>query len=452
MKIRQSIFKQIYFFLQLIRKEPIQSTLKDLNISLYSDILFLKNIQFTRLKECLIHAIEHVPYYKDSYKTFKEEIYNLNDWDDCNILMERLPVLRKQDFINNRSTFFSDDIHLRKTYQNKTSGSMGNPVIYPCDQLSWAYRHAAVYRSLKIFNIDIGEPYAYFFGQHWSGKLKVRMKDFVFNRVRVNAFDLNLENTPYYYHKLKRRKVTHFIGYPNTITEFLVNCKHLNLDLSVLPLKLIVTTAETLTDENKKLIESIAKVPCADQYGCAEAGIIACAGVEGYMHLTMENVWFRTDMNGNIYVTDLFLRSCPLINYEIGDKSGGIVENHPELKQKHFVIKNILGRTQEDIILSNGKIINSHIPNYIFKNVGDDWGIVKFRFYFLKNSNKVRLYIKVLSALSADQLDSIYQSSKLFFGNDVELEVFESESFPVLPNAKHRIMVVLNSFDEIKLN
>jgi|GEM_PF-4609576 len=433
-------YKTLYFTLQWFRREPVKRAFEDLIKSEELPLDSLKHIQFKRLYNCLNHAIEKVPFYRVHLADYKEQILALDSWEDAERLMLSIPPVTKELFIENMKAFYSEDIKDRNYFENKTSGSTGNPIIFPCDQESWAYRHAAAFRQLNLFGVEIGAPYGYFFGQHWKGKFKTKIKDLIFNRVRVSAFNLSLNNTPIYFQKLKNKRVQYFLGYPQTILEFLMYCKQLDLDVRDLPLKVIVCTADTLRREVKDQIEVLSGVPCANQYGSVEGGAGAFSGLEGFMHISMETTWLQVQ-NNEIYKTDLFLRSCPLIKFKVGDRSEGMLKLDSQLKQSHIVVKNILGRTQEDIVLSNGKRINAHLPNYIFKNVPSDWRIVKFRFYVCANEAVIRLYIHALTNLNPEQIKRIKEDVNEAFGNDLTVNIIVTDNFPLLPNAKHRILL-----------
>lgn len=445
-------FKLLYYGLQSLRREPVSRAFNDLMKTDFASLDELHHIQLTRAKEYLSHALNTTPYYKHYDQKYVKELASVIHHDQLVKLFVTLPRLEKRDVKIHNPEFYSDKIKSIKYTMDTTSGSSGTPLMFPCDNLSWAYRHASIFRCFSWYDISVGDRYGYFFGQHWANmnRLKVQLKDTVFNRIRVSAFELNLETTPTFYKKLRAFKPKYLYGYPSSIYSFFRYCYELNIPANQLNLVAVFTTAEPLLDDQRSFIEGYFGVRCVNMYGSAEGSNTAFECPAGNLHETIEitlNVYDRVDESQfKIYVNDLFLNAFPLVNYSLDD----YVEKSPHVcdcGRKHPIIKTIKGRSGEPILLPDGRSVNANLPSYVFKNVSSGSKILRYRFHNVQNQKLVLLY-EVLNDFTEDELFEIKQECVSAFGGNIAIEMHRVAAIPNLPNAKHKDYVY--SDNEIK--
>ena len=91
----------------------------------------------------------------------------------------------------------------------------------------------------------------------------------------------------------------------------------------------IVTSAEVLEEDERRLLEDVFGCPVFNRYGCREVSVIAseCSAHSG-LHIMAEGLYVEIETPagpaapgemGAILVTDLLNRAMPLIRYRIGD-------------------------------------------------------------------------------------------------------------------------------------
>lgn len=440
------IARTLYFGLQHIRKEPIRIAISDVNETEFLSLEELKKIQATRMISLLRFAANNVPYYQEVYRPFAARINNLKNWVEVNELMNRLPRVSKLEAISEGGRFLAKNSSSIPTYPDKTSGSTGTPLEFPCDQISWAYRHALTFRSMKMHGVEVGDPYALFYGLHWNKRtrLQIGLRDLVFNRVRVSAFDINRSTFQKYLQKIRNQSPLYFLGYPSTLYDFCFLAQDLGVDLRCLKLKAVFTTAEPLLPYQRELIQEVTGSRCVNLYGSAEGGFTAFECPVGNLHLAIETTWlgFRKPDTaaGEILLTDMMLRANPLINYAIGDEMG-LKVGKCECGRSHPLIEEIIGRSGEPIHLPNGKIINSHLPVYIFKRLASLKIIHRFR--FVLRGSDLNLYLMVSQKFNREHLVLVEQETKKAFGEDIRFETHIVAEMESLPNAKHKSFVVL---------
>lgn len=444
--MKTQLARTLYFSLQYLRREPIREALYDLSRTEFLSLEALKHLQASRMITHLQFAFANIPFYQNNYRPFSSRIHNLSNWDDVNDLMNELPCVTKDDVQKDSAQFTTRNIQKMRTYPDKTSGSTGTPLVFPCNQRAWAYRHALVFRAMSMFDVHIGEPYALFFGLHWNrnSRNQIILRDWVFNRVRVSAFDIGRETFESYLKKVRNHHPSFFLGYPSAIYDFCYLAHEFGIDLRELKLKAIFTTAEPLWSYQREMIEDITGSRCVNHYGSAEGGFTAFECPQGNMHLAIETAWLRlrdtSASSGEALVTDMMLRTFPLINYAIEDEVT-LKEGTCACGRFHPLIESINGRSGEPILLPNGKRINANLPSYIFKPLAALKIIQRYR--FVLQGKDLKLYLIVSDKFTDDHMRIVEQETKAAFGSDIQFSTHLVSKMEVLPNAKHKSFVVI---------
>jgi phenylacetate-CoA ligase len=438
--------RMLYFGLQFLRREPIRSALVDVQRSEFLPLDKLRELQTKRMISKLQFAIENVPHYRNNYQSFASSIFRLKTWDDVEDLMNELPPVSKDQAICGASQLMAQNWANLLTYPDKTSGSTGTPLEFPCDQRSWAYRHALTFRAMKMHGVEIGDPHVLFYGLHWNkrSQLQIALRDVVFNRVRVSAFDINRSTFESYLKAILKHFPVYFLGYPSTLYDFCFLAQDFGIDLRCLRLKAVFTTAEPLLAYQRELIQETTGSRCVNLYGSAEGGLTAFECPAGNLHRSMETTWLRfknpADTEGEVFLTDMMLRAYPLINYAIGDELS-LKEGKCDCGRAHPLIESINGRSGEPIRLPNGKVINSHLPVYIFKSLAALKIIRRFR--FVLQGRELKLFLIVSEKFNRKHLALVEQETRTAFGEDIQFKTHIVSEMETLPNAKHKSFVVL---------
>lgn len=441
-----TLARTLYFGLQALRREPVRSAMADLERTEFSSFEELRDIQSKRMISQLMFALEHVPYYREKYLSFHSQIKRLSRWEAVNKLMCELPCVTKEEVQGKPNRFQAQVTKTIRTYPDKTSGSAGTPLQFPCDQEAWAYRHAHTFRALKMHNVQVGEPYALFFGLHWDkrSRSQVALRDRVFNRVRVSAFDINQSTFETHLKKIRDYQPTYFLGYPSALYDFCFLAQEFGVDLRELKLKVVFTTAEPLLSYQREMIQEVTGSRCVSQYGNAEGGFNAFECPAGNMHIAVETTWLRLQnpakFSGEALVTDMMLRAFPLINYAIGDEVQ-MKDGVCSCGRAHPMIESIQGRSGEPILLPNGRRINANLPSYIFKPLASLRVIRRYR--FVQRGEDLDLFLVVSDSCREEHLDLVKQEVHAAFGPDISFALHVVSELENLPNAKHRCYVTV---------
>ncbi len=436
--MNKKLNKFLYFSVQSLRKEFVKKALNDLDKTNAFSQDELKLIQNERLLSLLQHAVSTVPFYKEYYKNWSKEILEANT-DNIEKIFIVLPSISKRDIRENIKNFYSTDTY--PTTKNISSGTTGEPLSYPCDQVSWAYRHASLIWFLEQNGIEHGSKHGYMFGQPWKSQLRLKtiMKDLFFNRIRLSAFKQEKEHIEKVYYNFKKKKIEYINGYPSTIFNFCKVCRdELNIDLKSLNLKVVVTTGETLEDFQRKYFKESFGCEVRNYYGSAEGSVASFEGKEGLMHENSCVVKVLLSEENKVIVTDLFLRQFPIIKIETDDVFIPRTVNENTFYH-HKVLGELKGRTGQYIHLPDGSKVHPLILDFIFDLFMDDPNVLRWRFVF--ENIKVTLLVETnLEELSEEFKNKVTSEfNKLFPLNKINIK--KVGKIDLLANGKHSIWI-----------
>ncbi len=436
----------IYFGLQRLRREPVKRALRDVLRTEFLSLDELYDLQLQRFKKLATDVAENVPYFSTVFGPHLGRIAEMRTHQELQQLLHELPLETKEIVREHELDILHRNRNKIASYSNRTSGSSGTPFVFPCDNISWAYRHALHFRCYQAFGIEVGDPYMYVVGMAWGkGTSKIRLKDAIFNRTRISAFSMNPLQSDEYIKALRSRKPKFMLGYPSAIYSLATTMANSGYDGRDLPLKAVFTQSEALREYQRNTIGQVFGVPVVNTYGSAESGLMAYECPARKLHLNIETTVLREPSTGNrttSVTTDLFQRSFPIVNYRQGDElvfeKGlcGCGRQHPMLAM-------IDGRSGDDIRLPNGKILNANAPSYVFKVPEIARRVVRYRF-INRSDEKLELLVVPVSKLTAadqqllrDQTYSAFQSHP----DDFPFEIVEVDEIPLFANAKHKDFV-----------
>ena len=434
--------KSIYFGIQALRGEPVRHALEDVRRTEFMSSDELRSVQASRQLEQLRFAVNHVPHYQQAYSGYRTAIEKADGWDDVNAIMGELPFITKDDVRVAPDRFTAANAEQYRSYPDKTSGSTGTPLVFPCDQISWAYRHALTFRCMESFAVGIGERYVYFWGLHWkrASRFQAWLRDSILNRIRVNAFHIEKAYVESYCKQIRRWKPACFWGYPSALHDFCMLASELGQELTGLGVKAIFTTGEPLYPHQRKVIEDVTGARCVNTYGSAEGGFMAFECPAGSMHLTPEATWLqlseRNEREGQVIITDFMLRSFPMIRYALGDE---VSLNYGVCScgRAQPVLDSVIGRHVAPIVLSNGKKVDDQLLSYIFKPLASLGVIRKYRFVEYAGGY-MDLLLVISGNFQSNHKSQIEGEIRGVLGNDLKFEIKIVENFPEMESAKYR--------------
>jgi len=318
------IGKALYLGLQDLRGIPVRSYLNWLEQTQRLSAEELRQLQWKRLKRTLQHAYEHVPYYRNTWDALKVHPDRIRTPED----FQQIPFLMKQDVREHAKELRADDTHGR-TFYRFTSGSTGVPLGIEHSANSRAAMWAAKYRGHRWHGVDIGDRTAWVRGMplHGVARLTKRLQDAMANGLRLFPNNISPESAEPFHRSLRRLRPSILEGYPSALYQLARMLRSQQLDGRTLGLRLIVTGGEVLDEFQRAFLQDVFGCPVADEYGCAEVGILGFGCPADRRHIPVENVYVETIASANgantgsseLVVTSLVNGAMPFIRYRLGD-------------------------------------------------------------------------------------------------------------------------------------
>ncbi|MCH5195399.1 MAG: phenylacetate--CoA ligase family protein [Oscillospiraceae bacterium] len=328
----------------------------------------IRKIQQKRLREMLIYAYDHSPYYRKAFNAAGIDSLNISDTP-----IESFPTMDKKTLLENFDrivtvrnltqeklrSFDSSENADKKTLGGKfhlihSSGSTGKPGYFLYDNSAWDAMLIGIIRAalwdmsmLDIFRLKLSKPKILYIAAadgRYAGAMAVGdgLDDLGFEKLVLDV------QTPLdeLQKQLCEFKPDIIIGYPTAI-KMLVQTADYKFNI-----QRVITCGEPLSASLRKYFKRFFKCRILNFYGASESIAI---GVEddtsGGMYLFDDMNYIEIADDG-IYLTCLYNFAQPLIRYKISDKS----EKMPyDGKCPFSKIKNILGRNEDIMWFTNAE-------------------------------------------------------------------------------------------------
>ncbi|HLH08203.1 MAG TPA: hypothetical protein VKW78_13270 [Terriglobales bacterium] len=405
----------------------------------------IRVVQKQRLQTLLCHAAERVPFYRERFR-----LGGIKSTDICAETLHQLPVLTRSDLQNPKNDLRATNWPAEHIIANSSGGSTGRPVTVLQDRRYRDELLATAWISDAMQGWRFGDRTALLWG---SPKDQSRFHSFrsrLVMRVRgvrlYDAFAMSETTMSRYHRELQAYEPHVLIGYASALTMYAQFLRDSDAKPSY-PLVSVISSAERLDDEQRRLIEQCFGVAVFDRYGSREVGCLAseCMRAEG-LHLhpldhIVETVDAITgepvhDRPGKVLVTCLTNFVMPLIRYEIGDLA--VMSGEPcRCGFPSIRLRKVLGRTSDFIQSPSGRHIHGEYFTHAFygmRTVRQFQFIQKSRTDFLLRIVKTRDF-------GQQELAMIVSEMERALGAAAKLRIEFPESIAPSPSGKHRFTI-----------
>jgi len=242
--------------------------------------------------------------------------------------LEQQPVTRRSEY-EKRSTPAGH--FLTRRQRRRTSGSSGRPFVFERSAEMLAWMDAAMWAVYGWHGIEPGDKMARFWGRPLSTRARIQrtFKNILLRQRLMNAFDVSPARSREFHAELLDWSPDYVYGYPTLIRQFVAHLRHEDMDGLDLGVRAVITTGEMLDDSTRGALREFFGCRVVDEYGCSEAGILACECEEGTRHLVpiaaytevlvdSETERDRPD-RGRVVLTDLYGDSDLFRKYALND-------------------------------------------------------------------------------------------------------------------------------------
>ncbi|MGI2178560.1 phenylacetate--CoA ligase family protein [Shewanella frigidimarina] len=381
-----------------------------------------------RLNKTLLNAKKNVSFYRDNVKT------ELNGID-----LSDFPLISKNEVRNFPHEFENNTLKC-VAIKGATSGTTGTPLVIKQNMDSVIREQAFVARHLMWAGFKIGDRRAWIRGDMIVPFEQKRGPFWRYswfeNMIMLSSFHMSSSNLDGYIKAMVDYKVEIIQAYPSSIVTL---AKFLEIKDRYYPgqLKSIVTSSESLSYEDKILVEKRFKCTVFDWYGLFErvAAISSCEHgryhiLTDYSHVELLDVGQgRHEIVGTNFNNDFF----PLIRYCTGDHVYLSEEVSCPCGRVFPIIDRIDGRVGDYLLGEDGQKI--HILNHIPKGVD---GLLATQFIQdIKNEVKILVVVDPI-VFNILQQEKLIKNVKDRLGETVLVFIEIVESIPRTPNGKVR--------------
>lgn len=431
----------VYPLLQWKAGGRVRPYLRELEQTQWLSVERLRELQWQHLRRLLAHAAAHVPYYRDVFRDRRlrpEDIARLED-------LSLLPVLSKETLRDRPQAFRAETVGGR-LIERRTSGSTGIPLavhVTPHTRDRW---EAAYYRARRWWGLDVGTRQAKLVNPHGKRRLTMWKQAVLANHVEFSVYELDDAALEVLYRRLLRARCELLAGYPSALTYFAHYLASRGLGRE-LRLRAVLTTAEVLYPDMRRLLQETFGCPVIDEYGSSECGFVAGECPMGSMHVAVENILLEyaplpagdgETPRCELLVTDLHNVAMPLIRYRIGDL--GLPGAPCACGRGLPTLRLVAGRIEDLVVLPGGRKVDGSVFEHAVEALIRAGASVK-QFRAIQHAAD---HIEVLVATDAPHHPALARLPELLqslLGARVAVTVTPVARIPVEPGGKLRRFV-----------
>lgn len=413
----------------------------------------IQNLQLGKLKRLIHHAYIHVPYYRECMKKQNLTPDDINSLED----IAKLPLLSK-DHVRENLYFdlFSDTHNKKEMLQISTSGSTGKPFVTFVDHTQLEMRLATTLRSMEWTGWHLGKKQMRLWhqtiGMNTSQIIREKLDAWLMKRRFIPAFEMSDTKTEQLIKEIKSYKPYLLDGYAESFNMIANYIK--NHDIKGVSVPAIMSSAQTLTEETRHIIEETFNTKVYDKYGSREFSGIAyeCQAHDGY-HVMAESYIVEVLKDGKpakageigeVVITDLNNFSVPMIRYRIGDLAVKKSEDHLCSCGRHLpMLEKIEGRVKSVITFADG----NWLPGTFFSHLFKDYHYAVKQYQIIQHLDD-RLEVKLVCYNESQKIDrELREKLYEYIPQSVEIYFTYTDHIPLTKTGKHLAVINKNNLD-----
>jgi len=413
-----------------------------------------------RLGVLLKHAAENVPFYQNFYQEHRELLSAGG--------LKALPIFTKTDYRQcEPESLYATNVNPGLRIDRKTSGSTGQPFQFSLDRRALPVIFAShlfydSWHGLEPFDryVRIVAPAAAQLPSTSSARVKLRsvltnrLQNFYerLTQEKIFYWEMDSEKAASVWRRLESFRPKFIMGYTSSLAALAGELLKSNLRLSH-PVRGVITVAETLTPNRRKLIEEYFQAPIINRYGLREFGswsAQSCPESPDRFHINTELVVcevLRDDgtpcapgETGRVVLTDLHNFARPFIRYDTGDLAVAAA-GECACGRGFPLLGQIEGRSLECVRTPSGREISPAILGHFLFVYHDHLDSV--RHYQLVQEGTDRIVLSIVPGTGWTEERRIRMRSdlaQLIGDEDVTVEVQTVAEIPVEKSGKRPII------------
>jgi len=399
----------------------------------------LCELQSRKLRMIVEAAATAVPYYLERYRALGLDFAT----QDFPAVLSRLPYVTKEDVRACGRAFISQRSR-GPLFASSTSGTMGKPLRLYQDLAGINRENAFIWRQLAWAGLRRGERRAWIRGDMIVPAAQRRAPYWRANRVEnmlmLSSYHLSESSARDYVKALAGFDPVVMQAYPSSISFLASWMLGAGVRYGGSALRGIVTSSETLSDEQRRNIRQAFGCPVFDWYGQGErvAAIGTCE--HGRYHLLTDYSYVELlpaqDGWCEVVGTGFNNIAMPLIRYRTGDLVRPAAQGERCVCGRALpLIESVAGRTDDAIKLPDGRVIGR--LDHIFKAVG---GIIEAQIR-QDRGDEVTILVVPAATFSERDKEILQRNARERLGEVVSIEIRLVDAIQRTANGKLRGVV-----------
>ena len=407
----------------------------------------LRALQDEKLQGVIAHAAEHVPYYRESFRTLGFSARDISGREE----LHRLPIINKAT-VQPRLREFCSTLHAPNAEVIHSSGTTGRAIDVSVEADYLKLEKAFLWLQRSWCGVKPGDRTAYFTGHPVVPVKRTRPPFWIFdgseNRTFFSLQHLSAVNLPAYAQELARFKPLLIVGYPTAI--YLMALHLCDTGNTAVRPRGIFTASETLLPHQRETMERAFGCPVMDLYGQAEYCGMIMQCERGSYHiqeeygvmeiLAQDGQPAKPGEIGEVICTGLNNLAMPLIRYRTGDtavpragacgcgRGGALVER-------------ITGRMEDVVVTPDGRFLSR--LDFVFKEMP----LVQEAQMIQESRTLLRIRVVARPGFSKADEERIANNLRERAGDGMQFQFELVDHIPRLANGKFRYVISKVSLD-----
>ncbi|HJT27545.1 MAG TPA: hypothetical protein VJ784_09080 [Pyrinomonadaceae bacterium] len=409
----------------------------------------------TRLRSLLKHATENVPFYQELHLNPDE--------------FETFPILSKADYRQHElEKFCAVNVDRALRIERTTSGSTGQPFQFSLDRRALPIIFASHLFYDSWHGLEPFDPYVRIVSPvpaptqlSSTAPAKLRLKATITSRMqqlyekftqeKIFVWEIDSQRAESVWRRLEKFRPKFVMGYTSSLAMLADALLQSNLRLSR-PVRGVITIAETLTPNRKRLIEEYFQAPIINRYGLREFGswsAQSCRESPDQFHINTELVVceiLRPDSTacapgerGRVVLTDLHNFARPFIRYDTGDLAvaGG---GRCACGRGFPLMGAIEGRSLEYLRTPSGAEISPAVLGHFLFVYHDNADMVRHYQLVQEGADRVKLLVVPGAGLDEERRSHLQSDLTALLGNEMKVEIQTVPEIPAEKSGKRPII------------
>lgn len=398
----------------------------------------LAALQLERLQKTVRSAYAHVPFYQQLFKSVGFEPGDLKTLAD----LSKLPIISKRDVFEAGDTLLNQQ-HRGLKVQARTSGTTGMAMVNWRDLHSINRENAFVWRQVMWAGMKLGDRRAWIRGDKVVPADQKTPPFWRHNRgeklLMMSSFHLSEASADGYLQALEDFDPVVIMAYPSAVILLARHLLATGRRYKGEKLKGMMTSSETISDEQRRTVFEAFGVHMFDWYGASERMTAIGTCEQGQYHVISDYSYTELipQEGGGCEVvgTSFDNHLMPLIRYRLGDEivpgpAGGTCacgRNFP-------LVSHLVGRVDDYVLTSDGRQVNmlsevlDYIPNLLEGQIRQE------------QPGELILVLAMVPGASLNQAEVI-KTVHSFVGSDMKVKIDFVNRVPRTSNGKLRMVV-----------